>query len=58
VKLIVYRKNRDRIIPKVIDDEALPIAGLEDFWADPRQGVLAVAPLLSGSEPSSPPHRK
>src|ERR1700684_1397331 len=50
MKLIAYQKDTDRMMAKVQGNEVLPFASLEDFWADPEQGLLAAAQALSGGE--------
>ena len=50
MKLIAYLKGDDRIMARVLDQKALPVANLEDFWADPQQGLLAAAQVRSGGE--------
>jgi hypothetical protein len=35
MKFIAYLKGDDRIVARVLDQNALPVAKLEDFWANP-----------------------
>jgi 2,4-diketo-3-deoxy-L-fuconate hydrolase len=51
MKLIAYQNGDRRIMAKVLDSKALPFASLEEFWADPQQGLLAAAQARSGGEP-------
>jgi hypothetical protein len=50
MKLIAYLKGDDRIMARVLDQKALPVAKLEDFWATPQQNLLAAAQVRSGGE--------
>jgi len=50
MKLIAYLRGNDRIMAKVLDQKALPVAKLEDFWANPQQNLLAAARMRSGGE--------
>jgi 2,4-diketo-3-deoxy-L-fuconate hydrolase len=36
---------------RVLDQKVLPVAKLEDFWANPQQNLLAAAQMRSGGEP-------
>jgi 2-keto-4-pentenoate hydratase/2-oxohepta-3-ene-1,7-dioic acid hydratase in catechol pathway len=51
VKLIAYQNGDGRVMASVVDNLALPFANLEDFWADPQQGLSAAAKARSGGEP-------
>ena len=51
MKFIAYLKGDDRIMARVLDQTALPVAKLEDFWANPQQNLLAAAQMRSGGEP-------
>jgi 2,4-didehydro-3-deoxy-L-rhamnonate hydrolase len=51
MKLIAYQKGDDRIMARVLEQKALPIAKLEDFWATPQQHLSAAAEVRSGGEP-------
>ena len=51
MKLIAYLKGDDRIMARVLDQTALPVSKLEDFWANPQQNLLAAAQMRSGGEP-------
>ena len=50
MKLIAYQKGDDRIMARVLDQKALPVAKFEDFWANPQQNLLAAAQMRSGGE--------
>ena len=50
MKLIAYQKGNDRVMARVFDKKALPIAKLEDFWANPQQNLLAAAQVRSAGE--------
>jgi 2-keto-4-pentenoate hydratase/2-oxohepta-3-ene-1,7-dioic acid hydratase in catechol pathway len=49
MKLIAYQKGADRMMARIQGNEVLPFASIEDFWADPEQGLLAAA--RSGGKP-------
>jgi 2,4-diketo-3-deoxy-L-fuconate hydrolase len=51
VKLIAYQNGDRRLMCRVLDNSALPFAELEEFWADPQQGLLAAARERSNGEP-------
>jgi 2,4-didehydro-3-deoxy-L-rhamnonate hydrolase len=50
MKFIAYLKGDDRIMARVLDQKALPVAKLEDFWANPQQNLLAAAQMRSDGE--------
>jgi len=51
MKLIAYLKGGDRVMARVLDQKALPVAKIEDFRANPQQNLLAAAQMRSGEEP-------
>jgi 2-keto-4-pentenoate hydratase/2-oxohepta-3-ene-1,7-dioic acid hydratase in catechol pathway len=51
MKLIAYQKGERRIMAKVLGDKALPVADLDEFWADPQQSLMAAAQARSGGVP-------
>ena len=51
MKLIAYQNGDRRLMCRVLDNSALPFAELEEFWADPQQGLLAAARARSNGEP-------
>src|ERR1700757_4080505 len=51
MKLIAFQNADRRIMAKVLDDKALPIADLEEFWTDPQKGLLLAAEAHSDGKP-------
>jgi 2-keto-4-pentenoate hydratase/2-oxohepta-3-ene-1,7-dioic acid hydratase in catechol pathway len=43
MKLIAFQNGDRRIMARVLDNKALPISDLEEFWADPQQSLLAAS---------------
>jgi hypothetical protein len=51
VKLIAYQNGDRRVMCRVLENIALPFVDLEEFWADPQQGLVAAAQARSEGEP-------
>src|SRR6202167_232589 len=51
MKLMAFQNGDRRTMGRVLDDEALPFADLDEFWADPQRSLLLAAQAHSDGKP-------